>query len=72
MPTAECQTEDYLRLVAEVSAELTDILENSHIVFSTVIPELGGWELLLQDAGRTCDTADNTVVKFTVKPKSYP
>ncbi len=40
--TAECQTGDYLRLVAEVSAELSDILENSHIMFSAVIPELGG------------------------------
>lgn len=39
---AEYQTEDYLRLVAEVSAEFTNILENSHVMFSTVIPELGG------------------------------
>lgn len=46
---------DYLRLVAEVSADLTNVLENSHIMFPTVIPELGGWELLLQHTSGTCN-----------------
>lgn len=55
MDNTECWMpwEDYLRLVAEVSAELTNILEHSNIMLSTVIPELWGWELLLQDAGGT-------------------
>lgn len=33
---------DYLRLIAEVPAEFTDILENGHVVLSAVSPELGG------------------------------
>lgn len=66
----ECKTKDYLRLVAEVSAELTNILENSHIMFSTVTPELGGWKLLLQDTGCTCNTTNSNVIKFTFKEYS--
>lgn len=43
----------YHRLIAQISAQLSDILKYGHVVFSTVTPELRRWELLLQ---HTCGT----------------
>lgn len=43
-----------LGLTAEVPAELSNVLDDGHVVLSTVIPELWGWELLLQNTGRSC------------------
>lgn len=40
------ESRSYLRMVDQISAELSNILHNGHIVFYTVLPELTGRKLL--------------------------
>ncbi len=43
----------YRGLIAQISTQLSNILEYGDVVFPAVIPKLRGWKLLLQDTGGT-------------------
>lgn len=45
----------YLGLIAQIAAQLPDILEDGNIVLSAVIPKLWGRKFLLQNTSCTCD-----------------
>ena len=52
----DLESTSYPGMVDQVAAELSYVLEHSHIVFHTVLPELTGRELFPQDTRCTCET----------------
>ena len=58
----------YPCMVDQVAAELSYVLEHSHIVLHTVLPELTGRELLLQHTRCTCETEKRFGLLFLSAP----
>ena len=63
---SECTS--YPGMVDQVAAELSYVLEHSHIVLHTVLPELTGRELLLQHNRCTCVTEKRFGLLFLATP----
>lgn len=59
----------YHGLIAQIPAQLSNILKYGDVVFPAVMPKLRGWELLLQDTGGTYRTTERDV-KQTVAQMS--